>query len=230
MSHFELENRVHQYLAEQRQQEQERRGLLISQIYQLRGSNKLPGEYPDNFIEELRQTPLDWQIDIFEEGIRFKRDFPYESVHYGMKGWDAARVVVNLDAEKNAVAYRISLYDEQADVNVDEGVLIENGRVVSYAQNLGFAGPYRMILRQLNSEQRATKGASGNSLDHLRGEFDRLPEMVRTLSGSGYCRFLAEYVERLENGEIDVNTMPQVAIGWPLLSPYHAAPLGHNSS
>lgn len=222
-SHYELEQRVHQHLAGQREQEGRKRQDLISQIALKRGSSKLPGDYSDQFIGELQTTPLDWQIDIFEEGVRFKRDFPYERNFYGMKGWDAARMVVNLDAAKSAVAFRIHLIDGQADVNVDEGVLVEHGKTISFDQEVGAGWMYRDVFTEVLRTQEATQGESGCLIDHLKPELDQLPSMVRQLSADSYGCFLSSFLGGVKSGKIDLKTMPHLSLGWPLLSPYHAA-------
>ena len=223
-SHFELEQRVRQHLAGEREKEGRRRTGLLSQIASLRGASQFPGDYSNQFIGEVQTTPLDWQIDIFEEGVRFKRDFPYERSFYNMKGWDAARVVVNLDAGKAAVAFRIHLLDGQADINVDEGVLVENGKTTSFDQEIGAGFMYRDIFTQVLRTQESTQGESGCLIDHLKPELDELPSLVRQLSADSYGRFLSSFLRSVKNGEVDLGTMQHLALGWPLLSPYHGAP------
>ena len=221
--HFGLEQRAHQYLSEQRETERKRREDVYWRVSEAIGTKKLPGEYPDQFIEELRRIPHDWKIDIFEEGVRFLRDFPYETYFYDMRGWDAARVVVNLDVAKSAVAFRFHAFDSESDVTVDEGVLVENGQVVSFEEETSGTSLYIPHLRGIQKEQMETKGASGCVIDHLGRELDGLPSIVKELSGESHLKFLAAFLRRVESGEIDVNTMPRLTLVWPLLQPYHAA-------
>ena len=226
MSHFEFESRVHQHLSEQRRKEEEKRYDLVWQFQKLRESGELGGEFPDDFVENLKNTPLDWQIDLSEEGVSFTRDFPYEAVFYGMRGWDAARVVINLDVQRNTVAFRVHLYYQMADVRIDEGLLVENGKVVSYEREMVGGGMYRSELARIHREMEDTKGKNGSVFDHISVGIDRLPSMVRELSGEDYGSFLAAFLRRVDEGEIDVNTMPRLALGWPLTTPYHAAGTG----
>lgn len=223
MSQFEFENRVHQHLASLRRKEEENRCDLSWQFQRLRESGRLIGDFPDGFIDELRNTPLDWQIDLSEEGVSFTRDFPYETAFYRMPGWDAARVVINLDVQRNTVAFRAHLYDQMADVRIDEGLLVENGQVVSYEREMVGGGMFRSALAQIHMETEDTKGKSGSLFDHISTGFDRLPRMVRELSGEDYGSFLVAFIRRVNEGQIDVKTMPRLVLGWPLTTPYHAA-------
>lgn len=223
MSHFALENRAHTYLAEKREEERAKRPSIISDVLQLRRTDRLPGGFTDEFVDELRSTPFDWRIDIFEEGIRFLRDFPYETVFYIFRGWDAARVVINLDVQKAAVAFRIHLFDGQADMTIDEGVLIEDGQLVAFdSQMIGY-GIYLPYLRQVTREMDTTRGESGCTFDHLKPELDRLPKLLQQLCGDAYCRFAATFYRLVDEGKIDPETMPKLSLIWPLLSSYHAA-------
>ena len=219
LSPVEMEHRVRRVLAAQREEEGGRRRGLEGQIVQAQKSGELPGDYPYKSVKEILRTPLDWQIDIFGGGIRFKRDFPYETEVYGMRGWDAARMVVDLRAAHTAVALRVHFLDQQADANIDEGVLVSNRQVISFAQHMGIFSIYSFVLRDIQNQQKATKGEFGCTLDHLKDELDKLPSMVKDLSGSSYGRFLADFLQRVESGEIDTETMPRLALGWPLLSP-----------
>lgn len=223
MPHSALEDRVHAYLADKREEERAKRPNTISDIILLLGAEKLPGEHPDEFVGELEVTPLDWRIEIFEEGIRFLRDFPYEMVFYGMRGWDAARVVVNFDAQKTAVAFRIHLFDEQADMTIDEGVLVEEGQLVTFASKASCYGIYRSVFRQVTREMKITKGESGCTFDHLETEFDQLPKVIQQLCGESYCKFATTFYRLVVEGRINPETMPKLSLVWPLLSPYHAA-------
>ncbi len=220
---FELEVEVSQYLARQRQKEEENRPDLIWQARQAIGTETLPGEFPVDFVEQLEQTPPDWQIDFSKEGIRFKRDFPYETPFYGMPGWDAARIVVNLDALRVAVAFRAHLFDEQADMRVDEGLLIEEKKIVSFEREMVGWGVYRSVLAEIHRETESTKGKNGCLFDQCQPAFSQLPSLVRELCGENYGAFLENFIRRVDEGEIDLNTMPRLSLGWPLLSPYHAA-------
>lgn len=221
--HFGLEQRANQYLSEQRETERKRREDILWEVSRAIGTEKLPGEYPDKFIEELRQTPPDWKVDVFEEGIRFLRDFPYETYFYDMRGWDAARLVVNLDVAKSAVAFRFHAFDSESDVTIDEGILVENGRVVSFEEETSGTSLYIPHLRGIQRVQVETKGESGCIIDHLGQELDQLPVIVKGLSSESHLKFLASFLRRVEAGEIDVNTMPRLTLVWPLLQPYHAA-------
>lgn len=226
MSHFEFEKRGHQQLAEHRRKEEENRIYLGMEFQRLRESGKLMGDFPNDFVVELRKTSLDWRIRFSEEGVSFTRDFPYETQFYGMPGWDAARVVVNLDVQRNAVVFRAHLYDQMADVRIDEGLLVENGQVASYEREMVGGGMYRSELARIHMETEATKGKNGSLFDHISVGIDRLPFMVRELSGEDYRSLLAAFLRRVEEGKIDVKTMPRLALGWPLTSPYHAAATG----
>lgn len=220
---IELESRVHRYLAVEREKEKNKRFDLVWQIGQVMGTEALPGEYPQGFVEQLEQIPLDWQIDFSEEGMRFKRDFPYETPFYEMPGWDAARVVVNLDANRKAVAFRVHLFDEQADVRIDEGLLIEDRNIVSFEREMVGGGAYRSVLREIHEEIQTTNGKSGCLFDHSLPTFDKLPFLIRELCGESYGTFLETFVRRVNEGEINIDTMPRLSLGWPLLSPYHSA-------
>ncbi|MEK7573161.1 MAG: hypothetical protein AAB531_01925 [Patescibacteria group bacterium] len=219
----ELESRVHQYLATQRQEEKSKRFDLIWEVGKVIGTDKLPGEFPQEFFEQLEQTPLDWQIDFSEEGLRFKRDFPYESVFYGMQGWDAARIVINLDVAKSAVAFRAHLFDAEADMRIDEGILIKEKNVVSFEREMIGWGPYRPVLEEIHRELESTKGKCGSLFDHSQPAFSDLPDLIKELCGDSYGRFLENFVRRVNEGEIDIDTMPRLSLGWPVLSPYNKA-------
>lgn len=223
MPHFALEGRVHAYLADKREEERAKRPSIISDFLQLWETDRLSGEYPDDFVGGLEAIPLDWRIDVFEEGIRFLRDFPYEQVFYGMKGWDAARVVVNFDIQKTAVAFRIHLFDEQADMTINEGILVEESRLVTFVSEMTCYGIYRSVIRQVTQEMEATKGESGCIFDHLKTELDQLPKLIQQLCGESYCKFAITFYRLVGEGRINPEIMPKLSLVWPLLSPYHAA-------
>ncbi|GEM_PF-4895156 len=213
-----LEAKVHQYLTDQKKQEAEQRRTLEKRIVIAQESGELPGDYPYKTVKEILKTPVDWRIDIDGEGIRFMRDFPYETEVYGMRGWDAARMVVNLYPAYTAVALRVHFLDEQADANIDEGVLVQDKQVVSLDQEMGIFSMYSLVLRDIQNQQKTTKGEFGCTIDHLKGELDGLPSIVRDLSGQTYGRFMADFFQRVNSGEIDIETRPRMALGWPLLS------------
>jgi hypothetical protein len=218
-----LESRVHQYLVEERESEKERRFDLIWQIEKAVGTEELPGQFPENFIEDLKRTPTDWQINFSEEGIRFKRDFPYETPFYGMPGWDAARMVVNLDPNRSTVAFRAHLFDEQAGMRIEEALMIEDQEVVSYERQMVGGGIYRSVLTDIHKETEETKGKNGSLFDHMIPLFEKLPALIKELCGENYGSFLEAFVRRVNEGEIDTDTMPRLSLGWPLLSPYRKA-------
>lgn len=218
-SHSELEAKVHRYLADQISQEGKRRQDLERQIVLAQESGELQGDFSYRAVKEIVRTPLDWQIDIFHKGLRFKRDFPYETEVYGMRGWDAARMVVNLYPAHTTVALRVHFLDEQADSYIDEGMLVSNRKVVSFAQQMAIFSMYSFILRDVQRQQQTTKGESGCTIDHMKGELDGLPSMLKDLSGNTYGRFMAAFLQGVETKEIDLETMPRMTLGWPLLSP-----------
>ncbi len=224
MSYFETELRVHAFLDKQKRQEEMQRARLPRQIDSLREAGKLFGnDYPDNFLKEIQVTPYDWQISVGEEGFRFKKDFPYEEIFYGLKGWESARVVVNLDPAKSAIAFRVHLIDDDADISIDEGVLVKNGKIATFQQRISFPFLYRPIFTQVMQEQLDTKGESGCLIDHLKPSLDQLPSMVRQSSADSYGQFLKSFRQAVNSGDIDQKTMPRLALGWPLLSPYNSA-------
>lgn len=112
------------------------RPVLVQHIVELTEMGKLPEDFDDHFLEQLREVPWQWKISDLQEGIRFTKDFPYTANFYYMQAWDAAKLVVNLDPNKQAIAFRIHLYDSSADVRIEEGVLVENGEVTAFNQEM----------------------------------------------------------------------------------------------
>ncbi len=216
MSHLELERRVATYLKNAREQEADSRKLL--------SAAQLPEGYPTSTFNDLLSTPLDWRIGISPEGIRFLRDLPYQHVIYQMRGWDHARVVVNVDVERQAAAIRLNAYDQQADVSIEEGALVEVGKLTAFEADMSGPYPYSSHLRDVLKEIDDTNGESGCALDHLTELVDELPDFSKRLFGNAYGKIAATFKADVAEGRLDPDAMPKLSLDWPLLSPYHSAP------
>lgn len=220
VSHWALEQRVRDHLEREREKEGWDRPRNIRHIMGQIENGDLQGEYPSDFSEQLGETPPDWRIDDYEEGVRFQRDFPYEHLVYGMKGWDAAGIVVNLDTAKNAVAVRAHFYDGTAGVMVEEGLLFQDQDVAALHRTMTGGGMYRPVLGEIQDEFDNSNGASGCIMDHMKVTFDELPTMVRELCGDSYGVAGSRFIQLVHDRTIDLETMPHLTLGWPLNTPY----------
>jgi len=232
--HRALEARVHVHIREQMIQEEETRPDTLWDISQKKGTPSLPGKYSAEFLAELRNTPFDWQISVEEGTILFLKTFPYESVFYEMQGWDAAYAAVNIDMGNKAVAFRILAEDQGAEeeglaTRINEGILVREGLITAFAQDIAFDWKYGFVIRGVLRQQAETKGLSGCTIDHLVPEFDRLPSLVRQLSGEIYGKFIAAYILSLESGKSFENA-PKLNFKWPFEGHYLMEPSHHTSA
>lgn len=216
--HLVLEQRVHEHILAKRKEEERTRSDTIWDISKKIGTPELPGNYPVGFIDELRNTPFDWQITVENGTILFLKTFPYESEFYSMQGWEAAYAAVNIDKGNSAVAYRVLLEDHGMDddmgANIYEGALICEGILTAFEQKMEYDHRYGFVFRGLQRRVEETEGRCGCIIDHLVPEFDKLPALVRQLSGEIYGNFLAAYMLSLEHGKSFENS-PQLNFNWP---------------
>lgn len=200
------------------------RQQLPAQLTRARSEGYLSDKFTDDFMEEIGGTPLEWEITAFGDGIRFERKFPYDTHFYGMKGWDRASLVVNLDPTTQSVALRTHLHDEMGDVTIKEGVLVKEGEVAAFNQELSGGKLYSDVLEGILRRLVTTKGESGCIFDHMRDKLDELPRLVQELSGGKIGQLAKSFLQRIGEGKINMNTMPNLALRWPLPPYYQEEP------
>ncbi len=168
--------------------------------------------------ESLSSVPLDWQIMLRSYGVSFLRDYPYDTSLYGLIGWDACRLVVDLDMDYNAVALRFHAYDRTGDMTVEEGMLVVDGKV-TILNDGRFDIPWNPYRNEMIA---AIDKATGRTDDPetLRCLFDYLFEDigvlpgVRDSCGSSFGQFATHAYFGIRSGETTMN--PPLAVGWPM--------------
>lgn len=183
--------------------------------------------YSEEFLQKLERVPAEWHINGSQEGVRFLKNYPYDFVLYGMRGWDALQLVVTLDKAEQTVALRLHAYDEQADMTIEEGAIVRNGTVVSFddTASVGFSvyqREYEKVLREIQTEKEQTGGTSGCSFDHLGHAIAGLPGVSEVL-GSASGNILGQFMKAVGDGTLDPENTPPISLGWPLTTPYNAA-------
>ncbi len=170
------------------------------------------------FAESLPSISLDWQIMLRSYGVSFLKDYPYNTPLYGLIGWDACRLIVDLDMDHNAVALRFHAYDKTGDMTVEEGMLVADGKVTILNEGRFDIpwNPYR------NMVMAAIDKATGRTDDPetLRCLFDYFSEDigalpgVRDSCGSSFGQFATHAYFGIRSGETTMN--PPLAVGWPM--------------
>lgn len=200
------------------------RQQLPLQLKEARSKGLLSNGFTDGFIKEVEGTPLDWGITASRNGLRFEREFPYDTHFYGMKGWDRAVMAVNLDPDAQSIAFRTYLHDDVGEVTIKEGALVTGGEVTAFNQELSGGGIYSWLLREISREITATNGESGCLFDHMKDQLDELPRLVEELSGGKIGHFAREFFQRVTEGKIDITTLPTLSLGYPLPPDYLEEP------
>lgn len=213
----ELEERSRTFLEAARSVERSRRKSIL--VPEDPNFKKLSDSHP-NVAEVLDALPLDWEISYRDYGLSFLRDYPYNTPLYGIGAWDVCRLVVDLDLDKQVVAMRIHALDGDADITVEEGILVRDGKVIAINDGRFDIpdGPFAMNM--WSRIQRAT--GDTNSPDTLRCLFDyfsddigQLPK-VKEICGKAFGRFATSAHSGFQSGELVLGKMAELAVDWPM--------------
>ena len=202
------------------------RQALPGQLARARNEGKISEQFTDDFLRELAHVSLDWEISTSGDGLRFERRFPYNTHFYDIRAWDKAAVAINLDPSNQTVAFRAYLYDQgyQEDSTIREGILVKEKEVVAFDQLMLGGGLQEMLLWGIVEHLERTRGKSGCIFDHLKNELEELPHLVQELSGGKIGTLAESFLQRVDTGELNVDTMPRLALEWPLPSHYLKEP------
>jgi len=120
--------------------------------------------------------------------------------------------------EDNIVAYRGHFEDEIAGMQYSEWAMIQGGKLVSIKQDFSGEGIFTTLAARTAYSVLDTKGEVGSMFDQFKEETDRLPDLVRNLTGEVYGHLNMSYFLAAEHEMIDLENMPKLSVGHPMRS------------
>ena len=171
--------------------------------------------------ESLGLIPPDWRISYRDYGLSFLRDYPYETALYDIRGWDACRLVVDLDLDNQAVAMRLHALDGDANITVEEGILVRSGEIVAINDGRFDIphGPFAMSM-WLRIQQATGNIKEPETLrflfDYFKDDIGQLPN-VKEICGETFGRFATSAHFGFKSGELALGQMRELAVGWPMI-------------